>query len=247
LRTHRVFLHNHSTWSDGHMSLGAIERLGERLGASAVVMSEHDFDFTPTKWGNYVQACREASTLRCVIIPGIEYSSPNDDIHVVTMGTSRFHGARNDLLETLSSVRMEGGAAVLAHPRRRDSFNKVSSDLVDLLDGIEIWNRKVDGFLPVNTYFRLAQNRGLAPIVAMDLHTWRQIFPMWNEIPAGPEALDGNTVATALRSRLIAPACILGKLEAGLDRGFSLTLSTLAAAEQLRLLLRNVRDAARRN
>jgi hypothetical protein len=242
-----VFLHNHSTWSDGHMSLNTIARLGARLGASAVVMSEHDFDFTPTKWGDYVQACREASTVRCDIIPGIEYSSPDDDIHVVTMGTSRFHGARRDLPETLSWVRQEGGAAVLAHPGRRDSFNKISQDLVDVLDGIEIWNRKVDGLLPVNDYFRFAQNRGLAPIVAMDLHTWRQIFPMWNEIPAGPKPLDGNIVATALRKRLIAPACIMGKLEAGLDRGFSPALGTLAAAEQFRRILRNIRDTARRN
>ena len=160
LRTHRVFLHNHSTWTDGHLSLNTIARLGEHLGASAAVMSEHDFDFTPTKVGDYVQACREASTVSGDIIPGIEYSSPDDDIHVVTMGTSRFHGARRDLPETLSSVRQEGGAAVLAHPRGRDSFNKISQDLVDVLDGIEIWNRKVDGLLPVNDYFGFAQNRG---------------------------------------------------------------------------------------
>src|SRR5271166_6064505 len=62
LRTHRVLLHNHSTWSDGHMSLNTVARLGEHLGASAVVMSEHDFDFTEIKWEDYVQACREAST-----------------------------------------------------------------------------------------------------------------------------------------------------------------------------------------
>jgi hypothetical protein len=242
-----VWLHNHSTWSDGHISLRAIARLGELLGASAVVMSEHDFDFTPTKWEDYVEACRVASTTKCVIIPGVEYSSPDDDIHVVTMGTSHFHGARQDLVETLSAVRTEGGAAVLAHPRRRDSFHKISEDLVATLDGVEIWNRKVDGLSPVDIYFRLARNRGLAPIVAMDLHTWRQIFPMWNEMSAGPEPLDGNAVAAALRNRQIAPACILGKLEAGLDSGFSFALSTLAVAERLRGLLRDLRDAARPN
>jgi hypothetical protein len=163
------------------------------------------------------------------------------------MGTSLFHGARNDLFETLSSVRSEGGAAVLAHPTRRDSFNKISSELLDLLDGIEIWNRKVDGLSPVSVYFKFARDHGLASIVAMDLHTWRQVFPMWNEMPAGSQPLDGNTIAAALRKRVIAPACILGKLEAGLDRGSSLTLNTLAAAEQFRRLLRNIRDAAGRS
>jgi hypothetical protein len=245
LKTDRVLLHNHSTWSDGHMSLTAIARVGERLGAAAVVMSEHDFDFSPTKWEEYVPACQQASTAKCVIIPGIEYSSPNDDIHVVTMGTSRFHGARRDLRETLTAIRSDGGATVLAHPRRRDCFDKVSGDLLDLLDGIEFWNRKVDGLSPVNTYFAFARDRGLAPIVAMDLHTWRQVFPLWNEVPVGPEALDGNRVAAALHKRIIAPACFLGKLEAGLDRGSSLTLASLAAAERFRRLVRDIRDTTR--
>jgi hypothetical protein len=80
----------------------------------------------------------------------------------------------------------------------------------------------------------------------MDLHKWRQIFPMWNQIPVGPEPLNGNTVAAALRKRLIAPACMLGKLEAGLDRGFSLTLSTLPA-EEFRRFVRDISDTARRN
>jgi hypothetical protein len=244
LKTQRVFLHNHSTWSDGHMSLSAIARLGKRLGASAVVMSEHDFDFTPSKWDDYVLACHEASIPECTVIPGIEYSSPNDDIHVVTMGASRFHGARGDLLETLSAVRSEGGAAVLAHPRRRDAFNKVN-DLLELLDGIEIWNRKVDGLRPVDAYFKLARSRALAPIVAMDLHTWRQVFPMWNEIAMNSELIDGNTIARALRERRIVPACIVGHLEPGLDGAFSPALSSLVAAEQLRRLLRYVRDTVR--
>ncbi len=228
------------------MSLSAIARLGERLGASAVVMSEHDFDFTPLKWDDYVQACHRASTPKCAMIPGIEYSSPNDDIHVVTMGTARFHGARQDLLETIRVVRTEGGAAVLAHPRRRDAFNKITGHLLDVIDGIEIWNRKVDGLLPVEAYFKLARNRGLAPIVAMDLHTWGQVFPMWNEISAaGPELPDGKAVATALHERRIAPAYVLGRLEPGLDGDFSLALSSLVVAERLRLLLRYVRDAVR--
>jgi hypothetical protein len=76
---------------------------------------------------------------------------------------------------------------VLAYPRRRDSFHKISEDLVDALKGVEIWNCKVDGLSTVDIYFRLARDRGLALIVAMDLHTWRQIFPMWK---AGDDALN---------------------------------------------------------
>jgi hypothetical protein len=94
---------------------------------------------------------------------------------------------------------------VLAYPRRRDSFHKISEDLVDALDGAEIWNRKVDGLSPVDIYFRLAKDRGLALIVAMDLHTWPQIFPMWDETPVGPDPLDGNTVAAAITPIIALP------------------------------------------
>jgi len=243
VKVNRILLHNHSTWSDGHMSLNAIARLGEYLHVSAVVMSEHDYYFSPTKWQDYIEACRQASTPRCAIIPGIEYSSPNDDIHIVTMGTPHYHGARKDLVETISALRAEGGAAILAHPRRRDCFDKVSRELISVLDGIEIWNRKVDGLKPVEAYFKFALNHSLATTVVMDLHTWRQIFPMWNEIGAGAQILDGNIVATALRKRQISPACVLGKLRPGLERGSSLSLKTLAVAERSRLFLRDIRDA----
>jgi hypothetical protein len=85
-------LHYHSTWSERPHFLERDRAQGELLGASAVVMSEHDFDFTPTKWEDYIEACRAASTAKCVIIPGVEYSSPDADIHVVTVGASHFHG-----------------------------------------------------------------------------------------------------------------------------------------------------------
>ena len=99
MTTHRVLLHNHSTWSDGQLSLKEVARIGEKLGASAVAMSEHDFDFTPQKWKEYTEACRLESTKSCTLIPGIEYSSVDDNIHVVTVGATSYFGARRNLVE----------------------------------------------------------------------------------------------------------------------------------------------------
>jgi predicted metal-dependent phosphoesterase TrpH len=241
----RVLLHNHSTWSDGHMSLSTIARLGELLGASAVVMSEHDYDFTSLKWDDYINACRHASTRKCAVVPGIEYSFHNDDIHIVTVGTPYFHGACRDLVDTITAVRAEGGAAVLAHPHRRNCFDKITNEVLTVLDGIEIWNRKVDGLLPTKLYFEFARRHALATTVGMDLHTWRQIFPMWNKIDAGAEPLDGKIVATALRQRTITPACILGGLAASFEGRFSIALGALASAERARCMLRDMRDVIR--
>jgi hypothetical protein len=240
--THRILLHNHSTWSDGELSLKEVAQVGERLGASAVVMSEHDFDFTPQKWEEYKEACRLASTAACLLIPGIEYSSPDDDIHVVTVGAVSYHGARRDLVATLAAVRSEGGASVFAHPRRRNSLSKITPELLQQIDAIEIWNRKADGFLPVRAYFLFAKFRGLAATVGMDLHTRRQLFPMWNVITCGPGPLDGRVVASALRTRSITPACFMGQINAALERNFSVKVCILAIAEKFRLLLRQARD-----
>jgi predicted metal-dependent phosphoesterase TrpH len=244
LITHRVLLHNHSTWSDGQLSLNEVVRVGERFGASAIAMSEHDFDFTSQKWSDYIEACRLASTKSCVIIPGIEYSSPDDDVHVVTVGAEGYFGARRDLTETLAAVHAEGGANILAHPRRRDCFGKITPELLHHIDAIEIWNRKVDGLLPVRSYFDFAKTYSLAITVGMDLHTWRQIFPMWNIVIAHTGPLDGKFVAGALRDRTITPACFIGRLSQGLAHPYSIEIGTLAAAEKLRRLLRGLRDFA---
>jgi predicted metal-dependent phosphoesterase TrpH len=242
LITHRVLLHNHSTWSDGRLSLKEVARLGGWVGASAIAMSEHDFDFSPQKWAEYKEACRLESTKACLLIPGIEYSSPDDNIHVVTIGAMSYFGARRDLVETLAAVRAEGGATILAHPRRRDSFNKITPELLQQIDAIEIWNRKVDGVLPVRSYFRFARSRDLATTVGMDLHTRRQIFPMWNIVAAAPGPIDGEVIAAALRTGAIAPACFMGQLSPALDHGFSVKIGILTAAERLRELLRELRD-----
>lgn len=205
-------------------------------------MSEHDFDFTPQKWNDYIEACRLVSTKSCVLIPGIEYSSPDDDIHVVTVGARSYFGARRNLAETLAAVRAEGGASIFAHPRRRDCFGKITPELLHHIDAIEIWNRKVDGLLPVRSYFKFAKACSLAVTVGMDLHTRRQIFPMWNIVIADTGPLDGNVVATALRDRTITPAWFMGNLTPSLDRDYSVEIGTLAAAEMLRRLLRDLRD-----
>src|SRR5262249_45070979 len=150
-------------------------QLGGIPGGPGVVISEHEYAFTPLKWDEYINACRQASSRKCAVVPGIEYSSCDGEMHVVTMGTPKFPEAHRDLVDIITAVRAEGGAAVLAHPRRRDCFDKITTDVLAVLDGVEIWNRKVDGLLPAKLCFKFARSHALATTVGMDLHAWRQI------------------------------------------------------------------------
>ena len=69
--------------------------------------------------------------------------------------------------ETLAEVRAEGGATVLAHPSRRNCFEKITSEMLGQLDAIEIWNRKADGLLPIRSYFDFARLHNLGATVSM--------------------------------------------------------------------------------
>lgn len=190
MRALRVVLHAHSLWSyDGHWPLARIARVFGRLGAGAVMMTEHDTGFPPDRFPEYRAACAAASTPRCRLIPGIEYSDPGNDIHVLGWGLDRFLGAGRPVEATLGEVRALGGVAVFAHPARHDSWRLFRACWVPLLDGIEVWNRKTDGIAPGTEALRLQAETGLAPTVGIDFHRARQIYPLDHLL--GADGADG--------------------------------------------------------
>jgi predicted metal-dependent phosphoesterase TrpH len=206
--TVRVVLHAHSVWSyDGHWQLAEIARLFGRLGADAVMLTEHDTGFAPEgdaerRFGAYRAACAAASTPRCRLIPGIEYSDPANDIHILTWGLDRFLGAGRAVEATLEEVRAAGGAAVLAHPARRDAWRLFRDAWVPLLDGIEIWNRKTDGLAPGQEALRLQAATGLAPTVGVDFHRLRHFYPLDHAVDAPAGAREAGLVQAIREGRL---------------------------------------------
>ncbi|MGH9689377.1 MAG: hypothetical protein ACRD5K_20115, partial [Candidatus Acidiferrales bacterium] len=70
--------------------------------------------------------------------------------------------------------------------------------------GIELWNRKYDGWAPSRTAPALIDSSGAVPFVGLDFHTWRQSFPLAMALD-----LDGSiteeTVLACLRSRRCQP------------------------------------------
>jgi hypothetical protein len=197
----RVVMHAHSLWSyDGRWPLDRLARIYDRLGADAVMMSEHDTGFDPSRFGDYQAACSKASTAGCTLVPGIEYSSPDNDIHILTWGLQRFLGEHRPVMDTLQEVRALGGVSILAHPIRRKAWQKVQPEWFDLLDGIELWNRKSDGISWGVEALALIRLSGLPAFVGHDFHQLRQIWPMYQRFdrPLAMKDME-STLVTSIR------------------------------------------------
>lgn len=201
----RVVLHAHSTWSyDGRWALPRIARVYGMLGVDAVMMSEHDTGFDPDRFGAYRAACADASTARCTLIPGIEYSSPDNDIHMLTWGLDHFLSEHAPVSETLSRVSEAGGAAIFAHPVRRDAFAAFDPAWVPYLSGIELWNRKSDGVTWGRAAETLIAQTGLPATVGQDFHRARHIYPLTMKVDPPKGDLEAGLVA-ALRAGQMLP------------------------------------------
>jgi len=175
----RAVLHAHSTWSyDGEWDLASIARLYGALGVDAVMMTEHDTGFDPDRFDEYRAECAAASTLHCTLIPGIEYSSPDNDIHILTWGLQEFLVEHRPVIETLMDVKQQGGVAVFAHPIRREAWRSFDLAWVPYLSAIELWNRKSDGITWGGEAWDLIQQTGLPATVGQDFHRLRQLYPL---------------------------------------------------------------------
>lgn len=178
-RTYTIALHAHSTWSyDGHWTLGGLSHFFGRLGYDAVVMTEHDTGFKPEDFAMYRAECSAHSTMHCRLIPGIEYSSPDNDIHILTLGLKSFLAEHRPVMETLHAVDAAKGAAIFAHPIRRNAFEKFDEAFVPYLHGIELWNRKSDGLAPTPQAETLIAKSNLPITVGSDFHVLRHFWPL---------------------------------------------------------------------
>ena len=201
----RVVLHAHSTWSyDGRWALPRIARAYGALGVDAVMMTEHDTGFAPDRFAEYRAACAAASTRRCTLIPGIEYSSPDNRIHILTWGLSAFVTEHAPVSETLLAVQEAGGAAIFAHPVRRDAWAAFDPAWVPHLNGIELWNRKSDGIAPGREAARLIAETGLPATVGQDFHRLRHMYPLTMRVDRPTGDLEAGLVA-ALRAGRMRP------------------------------------------
>lgn len=210
----RVVLHAHSLWSyDGTWPLEKIARFYGRLGVDAVMMCEHDTGFDPDQFTAYRKACAKASTQSCTLIPGIEYSSPNNDIHLPTWGLDHFLGEHRPTLDILNEVQAAGGVSIFAHPIRREVYRQYDPAWTPLLSAIELWNRKSDGISYGPEAWELVQRTGLPATVGQDFHKLRHAYPLTHlaqvtaDEPLEPQLVEavrtGALVPQAFRRTLV--------------------------------------------
>ena len=195
----KAAFHVHSDWSyDGKWSLERISKVFSERGYAAVFLCEHCRTFDADRWREYQKACA-AITGGATLVPGIEYSDPENIVHVPVWGSPVFIGSERptgELIEAL--VGHEGIFSVLAHPVRRNAWSQVSKDLLGAVDGIEIWNRKTDGFAPSSLAGEIADT-GKRLLASLDFHHDRQRFPMHVEINQ-PLAAHCDSMIAAMKS-----------------------------------------------
>ena len=171
--------HVHSKWSyDGSWSLAELAAKFRHRGCRVLMMTEHDRGFTTGRFEEYRQACAQVSSKEFLVMPGIEYSDALNRVHVLTWGPVPFLGESLPTDAMLQAVSAAQGVAVLAHPSRKDVWQSFTRQWADKLLGIEVWNRKYDGWAPSTTAPNLLNQTGALPFVGLDFHTDRQSFPL---------------------------------------------------------------------
>ena len=199
---HTAACHIHSDWSyDGKWSISALATEFERRGYRILMITDHDRGFSESRLREHRVACSEASSERLLVIPGIEYSDSANIVHVLVWGPVPFLGEGVPTLDLLKAVRASSGVAVLAHPSRRGAWRFVEHEWLDYLLGIEVWNRKSDGWAPSSAASRLIQRASVVPFVGMDFHDRNQLFPLTMEIDTSDSPFDEDSVLESLRAR----------------------------------------------
>jgi predicted metal-dependent phosphoesterase TrpH len=210
--------HVHSNLSyDGSYTLEALSDKFSRAGYRVVLMTEHDRGFSAERLCQLRQLCDAASTTDLLMIPGIEYSDASNQVHILVWGEVSFLGENLPTGETLRRVKEAGGVAVLAHPFRRNAWQCFEPSWGEALAGIEVWNRKYDGWAPSRIAQDLQRSVGAIPFVGLDFHTQRQFFPLAMAMDIDSTVTE-RAVLDCIRARRVTPRAFGLEVEGQLVR-----------------------------
>jgi hypothetical protein len=187
--------HIHSEWSyDAKWTLHDLAATFADRKYRVLLIAEHDRGFTDSRFQQLRAACAEASSADLLIVPGIEYSDADNIVHVPTWGLTSFLGEGLPTRELLEKVKANGGVAVLAHPERRNAVSRFDSCWTDYLVGIELWNRKYDGWAPSSVAANLLRDTDLVAFASLDFHHSNQLFPLAMQLDLEGDITEENIV-----------------------------------------------------
>lgn len=192
--------------------------------------TEHDRGFTEARRQEHRAACAAASTKDILVLPGIEYSDAANRVHVLVWGPVPFVGEEVPTMELLKAVQTADGVAVLAHPSRKEMWKVFEPKWAEYLLGIEVWNRKTDGWAPSHAAWSLVNGTKTLPFVGLDFHARNQFFPLTMALDV-PAPVNEESVLNCLRKRH-AHAIAFARPVESVSRG--LLNITLRSAEKFR-------------
>lgn len=180
MRPLKLAAHVHTAASDdSDWELRRLATVLRSSGFNGMLVCDHDRTMTEQGWQDLQKRChRVGDELGFLVVPGIEYQDPDHVVHLPVFGAHQFLGASPDIAAALPRVRADGAAPVFAHPGRRDAYTRFDPAWATHLVGLEVWNRKYDGIRPNSWALGTAQASGLQPMVALDWHGPRQLFPL---------------------------------------------------------------------
>jgi hypothetical protein len=197
--------HIHSDWSyDGSWPIERLAAEFARRGYNVLLMTEHDRGFSHAKFDEYRAACRRASSPEMLVVPGIEYSDATNTVHILTWGNIPFLGEAMPTSTVLDEVILARGVSVFAHPRRRNAWRQFDPAWSGKLLGVEVWNRKTDGWRPSDKVAGLVDASGAIPFVSLDFHERNQFFPLTMVLDLESAASEASVVE-CLRARRCHP------------------------------------------
>ncbi len=189
----RFDLHMHSRHSfDGIMAPSHIVGIARRRGLAGIAVSDHN-----TIAGG-VDAAAANHDPNFVVIIGAEIQTEVGDI--LGLFLTREIASRHSL-EVVADIHDQGGIAILPHPYAY--HQNVTPELLQQLDGVEIYNGRDKRDYSAQTYADYANPYGLATVANSDAHLYWEIGRAYTELDL--DRPDSAAVRAAILDRRARP------------------------------------------
>lgn len=177
-KRYRGFAHCHSNYSyDGRYSYAELRELFLKKDLDFVCMTEHIEQLDQAKVDAIINDCRTNSDHEFLFIPGIEM----DDFVIYFVGINHVNIDFSSPKTIFDSLLPVSHLCVFSHPIKANY--QYPQWLMELCNGVEIWNTKHDGIhfprkQSMNLLQRVQKIRpGAVPLAGMDFHNQSHLSP----------------------------------------------------------------------